>query len=173
MIPLLVARLIAKGEGDEMSDIQYLAIKEFKTKRVDVDGTLSLNNNSVETDLATQTASAGKDMYLGEASISGRVTNEAGGNIGTVTYRLFANAVEIDKFVIEDPRKDSSSGQRYGNWEHTFLTKSVKVIATQVIKITAQNQAAGINRTTIQQGKLLLWEENTGATPQEPPLNPV
>lgn len=144
----------------KVSDIEFLSIKEFDGKRVDVDNPLlNLNNNSVETDLVTQTAAGGKDMYLGGASIGGSVENISGGTLVEVTYRLYANAVEIDKFVKNDPI--SKEG-----WTYKFLTKSVKVTTGQIIKITAKNGASGINKETNHQGKLILWEENTDETPQ-------
>ena len=82
---------------DEMGDIEYLSIKEFENKRVDVNATLSLNNTSTETDLVTQTANTGKDMYLGAASFNGRITNQAGGELGSVTYVLYINGFEKEK----------------------------------------------------------------------------
>lgn len=147
----------------DLSDMEFLSIKEFEGKRTDVDAILTLNNTSTETDLATQTASVGKDMYLGEASIGGQVTNIAGGALGGVTYILYANAVEIDRFRIEDPGLDEE-------WTHKFLTKGKKVGTTQIIKITAKNDNAGVNRTTTHQGKILLFEETTGETPQIPSI---
>lgn len=142
----------------EMGDIEYLAKKEFDVKRVDADTSLlTLSNNNTETDLVTVTAAGGKDMYLGEASIGGQASI-AGGALGGVTYRLKANAVEIDRFRIDEPAQDEE-------WTYTFLTKSVKVAASQIIKITAQNDNAGANRISTSQGKLILWEEDSGTDP--------
>lgn len=151
------------AKGRKLSDVEFFAIKEFDNKRVDVDNILTLANTNVETDLTTQTASGGKDMYLGEASIGGQVTDTFGGEIGGITYRLFVNAVEIDRFRVEDPSEDEE-------WTYKFLTKGVKVTTGQIIKITAKNDNAGVNRNTTHQGKLVLWEEDTNNTPQIPSI---
>lgn len=150
------------GKKRKLSDIEYLSTKEFDNKRVDVDNTLTLNNTSTETDLVTQTANAGKDMYLAGASIGGQAVTLSN-PIGGVTYRLLANAVEIDRFRVEEPQLNEE-------WDYKFITKGVKVAAGQIIKITAKNDTAGINRITTHNGKELLFEEATGATPQVPSI---
>ncbi len=156
-----VLRGVAEEEEDDMGDIEYLAIKEFDAKRVDANATLTLNNTSTQTDLVTQTAQGGKDMYLAEASIGGQVNNEASGEVGGVTYILFVNGVEADRFRVENPDDLDVSG----SWTHKFTTKGIKVLTTQIIKITAKNDLTGINTTTTHEGVLLLWEEDTATTP--------
>ena len=52
------------GAKKRLSDIEYLSIKEFDGKRVDVDNSMSLNDTSTETDLVTQTASSGKERVV-------------------------------------------------------------------------------------------------------------
>jgi len=149
------------GAKKDMSDFEYLAIKEFETKRVDAEDTLTLNNTATQTDLVTKTAGGGKDMYLAEASVGGNVSNQAGGLLGRVSYILFINGVEKDRFVIKNPDESNDTG----NWTHIFTTKSIKVTTGQIIKITAKNDELGVNRATTHSGKLILWEEVTGSSP--------
>ena len=144
-------------KGRKLSDLEFLSIKEFNGKRVDVNALLSLNDTVTETDLVTQTANAGKDMYLGEASIGGQATNVPA--LDNVVYKLFVNAIEIDRYRKEQPTE-------FESWTYTFTTKGIKVTTGQIIKITAKNSAAGANVNSRQQGKLILWEENTGISPQ-------
>lgn len=137
-------------------DISFLSKKEFDNKRVDVNGSLTLNNTIVETDLVTQIATGGKDMYLAAASINGTATSV--NVVLSATYRLFINGVEKDKFSIRDPMEGDE-------WDYKFIIQPVKVTTGQIIKITAQNGIAQVNAITIQNGKLVLWEEDTGVDP--------
>ena len=150
------------AEAGDMGDIEYLSKKEFDSKRVDVNATLSLNNTSTETDLVTQTANTGKDMYLGAASFNGRITNQAGGELGSVTYVLYINGFEKERWVKENPSDTEADN---ADWAQTFTTKGVKVAPAQIIKITAQNGTSGVNRITGHSGKLILWEEDMETTP--------
>jgi len=161
MIPLLVARLIAEiGGEDEMSDLQFLSIKEFEDKRVDINSIYNNTNSTAENDIAIQTATTGKDMYLAEASVSFRLNSVTG---KSVIFRLRVNDVEIEKFTRTPNPQD--------NILRIFLQTGLKVLTGETIRITAQN-----NNTTngvLGVAILKLWEEDTGATPQIPPLTPV
>ena len=145
-----------------MSDIEYLSIKEFDVKRVDKNTTLDLSNSIVETDVVTQTAAGGKDMYLGEATCPMHGTDTEGGPPGfTATYRLFANGIEIETIQLFI---NIGTGQEN---QINFKTLGIKVAAGQIIKITVQHSLAG-GRSTHSEGKLVLWQEDTGTTPQIP-----
>ena len=138
--------------GRRLSDIEYLSIKEFDGKRVDVDDQQILATGT-ETDLATQTANAGKDMYLGVASIN----LEINGLATTYLIQLYADGTVVDAFRIQMPSTDADRHIFY-----TFPTKGIKVAATQIIKITTDASASNSTNYTT---KLVLWEEATGDSP--------
>ncbi len=137
-----------------MSDIEFLAIKEFDGKRVDADGTVSIGT-TVETDVVTVTAGGGNDMYLGEASFHADVTN--GVATSDLTARLYANGVEIETKIWRNLATGS-------NIELKFITKGEKVATGQIIKITIQASSGTMTITNF--GKLVLFEETTGESPQ-------
>ena len=146
------------GKKKRLSDIEYLAIKEFDGKRVDVDSGATITNSSTETTVVTQTAGSApnKDMYLGGAKMSWQASAASGG-ANNITLRLFLNAVELEKKVYDNEAAGSDG-------EYVFLTKGVKVAFGEIIKLTAQNSNAS-NTTTIHNGKLILFQEDTGASP--------
>lgn len=152
MHPWLV--FLKESGKKRLSDIEYLSIKEFGGKRVDADAETAITNTSTETDIVTVTASSGKDMYLAGAKMKSTGTVVTTTN---VTYRLFANGVELEKvtFTGEGPNSEQS---------FNFLTKGVKVAATQIIKLTGQNSDATATTVTYF-GKLILFEETTGESP--------
>jgi len=114
---------LAQVRRRKLGDIEYLSIKEFEGKRVDKHDNQTLTT-ATETDLATQTASGGKDMYLASASFRIAV-----GFIGspTIIMRLFVNGVVVERYEIN--QIDDSEEVDY-----TFTTKGVKVETTQIIK---------------------------------------
>lgn len=135
----------------KLSDIEYLSIKEFGGKRVDVDAQQSVATTT-ETDLSTQTANASKDMYLGNASGSFK---KGTATTTTIELRLYANAVLIEELELY------VGVNGFGTYE--FKTKGIKVDATQIIKITVKQDNAN---AIIHNSKLVLWEEDTGDSPQ-------
>lgn len=149
-----------RKKGGKLSDIEYLSIKDFDGKRVDVDAVTDVNLTTTETDLATQTASSGKDMYLAGARVTGTI-DVAGGAGSSTILRLRVNGVDVEQKRFEELADESE-------FSYTFLTKGVKVAATEIIKITAQH-----SNTTQQsklKSKLLLFEETTGESPQVPTI---
>jgi len=144
------------GRRKRLSDIEYLAIKDNDGKRVDADAEVSIADSGTETDIVTVTANSGKDMYLGGAKMNFATTVGSGST--DVTFRLFVNGVELEKFVF----RAKALGLE-GSFE--FLTKGVKVAATQIIKLTGQNSDA-TSKTVAYYGKLILFEETTGESPQ-------
>jgi len=134
------------GKKKRLSDIEYLAIKEF-------DGKLVQNDAQARTttgDLCTLTASSGKDMYIAKAKIQ---TNTTGAN-GTVTVQLKINAVVFEEFKVSDLPVTSDTS------EFEFVTLGFKVAATQIIKL----EVTGISSLSIN-GQLICFEEDTGASP--------
>ncbi len=151
-----------KASGKRLSDIEYLSIKEFDGKRVDVTTTasLTLSATSTETDLVTQTANTGKDMYLGEASFE----IWDGGSASVVpTIRLYINGVVKETSILQ--LNVASTNAYESRTIRTFSTKGLKVATGQIIKITVQNDGTA-SKITHSNGKLVLWEEDTGASPQ-------
>lgn len=152
-LPLI---LFKGGTEAEMGDIQYLAIKEFDSKRVDVDNSVGVTNSVTETDVVTQTANTGKDMYLGKASISSGLISTASDM--DATYKLYLNGAVVEEKIHKAEQNINSSD------ELEFVTVD-KVAAGQIIKITVTNSISTSTSTSISKGKLVLWEEDTGATP--------
>jgi len=128
-----------------LSDIEFLSIKEFDGKLV--------KNDSVRTtvgDLATLTASSGKDMYVGTATISGYdIVNNA---VSVVVLKI--NGTEVERFTHVASTEDN-------NFTYEFKTKG-KVAATEIIKIEWITEG---DTGTIA-GAIQCFEETTGASPQ-------
>jgi len=141
----------------EMGDIEYLAIKEFDEKRVDIiNNGLTLTNTTTQTDLVTQTASIGKDMYLAQGSFETTITSNGPFDL---IARLVVNGVTVETLTFNES---------VGNVDNieTFKIKSMKVTTGQIIKITIQNGGTGSgNQTSVSNGQLMLWEEDTSVTP--------
>lgn len=145
--------------GAEMSDIQFLSIKEFDGKLVTDNGTLAVG---IMGDLATLTASGGKDMYLGKARIS--VTASTDTNDTRCTAVLNVNGVpkEPVKIVIAGGNDGTKSVTTY---DYEFELTGLKVTTTQIIKIDVTQ-----NSNALIEGVLECFEEDTGTTPQIPSI---
>lgn len=150
-LPLILVQV--GGVKKTLSDIEYLAIKEFDNKRVDVFAEIDQATIAV-TDLVTQTANVGKDMYLAKASI---VWNKTGATNAGITARLFINGVKEDEVLWSTGTLTTQQEQ------YIFTTESIKVLTGQIIKIEVLSDSA--NDVINYKGKLLLWEEDTGTTP--------
>jgi len=148
--------LFLKGGKKRLSDIEYLSIKDFDGKRVDVDDILSITTSSTELDAATQTAGSGKDMYLAGANITSIITLQS--QAFSIIFRLYVNGTVVETLEVEGVALADE-------YSLTFLTKGVKVAATQIIKITAQ-QSGTTGRSSQHRSKLMLFEEATGESPQ-------
>ena len=144
------------GGKKRLSDIEYLSIKEFDSKLVQADGTATATG-----DLASLTASSGKDMYLAKARINVGYTgatglNEVGANIvlkvngtvvETVNARFIRSSVEIDSVM---------------TYNYDFSNIGQKVAATEIIKL----EVISISSTSITvAGALVCFEETTGDSP--------
>ena len=148
-------------KGRTLSDIEFLSIKDFDTKRVDVDAEdVNIVATTTETDIVTQTADTGKDMYLGVASFENTIINNPPFD---VTIRLVVNGI-----TVETIKRDQAVGDV--DFEFTFETKGIFVTTGQIIKITVQHSVSAGNTRTSTNAKLILWEEDTGATPQIPSI---
>lgn len=160
--PLILFQLPAAGAFRELSDIEYLAIKFFEGKRVDKRTVTTGVTTDSPQDAATQTAAAGKDMYVTKATF--RIQRTAISGTFTYIIKLLVNGVVVD----EVDRSLSTVGV---DTSGELQANSEKVGPAQIIKITIEKDSGGATDTYT--GKLTLWEEDTNTTPQEPPLNPV
>ena len=141
--------------GKKLSDIEYLSIKEFDSK-------LRTNEGSVVSttgDLATLTATAGKDMYLAKAKISAEFI-PAGATNDTLIVELKVNGVITETY--RGQATHSGSGAALHSDSYEFVNIGQKVLATEIIKlevITNQNNNWRI------EGTIVCFEEDTGASP--------
>lgn len=145
------------GGKRKLSDIEYLAIKEFGGKLKTDSG---VTTGTAAQDIATLTASSGKDMYLASAKISIRCGTS---NISDASVQLSANGVVIGEY--RGSFMNSAVGRNAGatsadNFE--FAIKGVKVAATQIIKM----RATTIGSSIIIAGELVCFEETTGVSPK-------
>lgn len=147
--------LFLKERRKSLSDIEYLAIKEFDGKLV--------TNTDQQADggtgnTATLTASAGKDLYLAKAQVTVRV------DVGTVLIlgeiTLVANGVVKDRW--EFAMAHSAQVTTPNEITHDFAVKGIKVAATEtiVIDVVISNVDFDID------GTLVGFEETTGESPQ-------
>ena len=147
--------------GDEMSDIIALAIKEFEGKlRADA----NVKAETVVGDLATLAASGGKDMYLARAHAS--IRNVGGANAQFIEVVLKVNNVIKDRWYTSNS-KNTNQGGHMGN-DYEFAV-GFKVTENLVIKLEVITASDDIEIS----GNIECFEEDTGASPQIPPLNPV
>ena len=136
--------------GGKLSDIEYLSIKEFDGKRVTNEGALSAAG-----DLATLTASGGKDMYLGRA---GFTVNH---DLVSATNQNFKIELSANGVVIETVLGGIMHDGAAVNTNHTFQNVGFKVAATQIIKIEVISMGTNLEI----EGFLECFEEGTGASP--------
>jgi hypothetical protein len=138
----------------KLSDMMFLAKKEFDGKLVEDEGTLSVTG-----DLCSLTASTGKDMYLASAKIS--IFNETD-NTGNdaITVVLKVNDVIKETYTV---RTGSSTGGTNvsGQDNYEFNLKGVKVLATEIIKLEVTSIDANVGAN----GQLTCFEEDTDADP--------
>ena len=134
----------------KVSDIEYLAIKDFGGKRVDVTDNQS-SSTSTEIDMATQTASGSHDMFFGGGNF--RMRNTTANNAqGLVKLKINGTTVEQREITI-------TSGSQF---TYEFISKGHKVATGEVIKITITAGHTGLTDYT---SNLVLWEELTGDSP--------
>jgi len=134
--------------GGRLSDIEYLSIKEFDGKLVQNDSTRTTTG-----DLATLTASSGKDMYLAIARVDVGTTDNT---VDDTLVRLLINGTVIEAVRFE------LDGDGIGWSSFTFASKGFKVAATQIIKLEVIN----IGTNHLVEGTLICFEEATGESPQ-------
>jgi len=143
------------GRKKRLSDIEYLAIKEFDGKLRSDEGFLSAAG-----DLATLTATAGKDMYIARAQVTFFQ------NTGTANPAAADEVVlKLNGVIIETTKQ--TIGQRtnvgFVNATNVYEFKNIgqKVAATQIIKL----EVITLDADTDVEGFIECFEETTGDSP--------
>ena len=137
--------------GRRLSDIEYLAIKEFGGKLVEN----TVTSQSATGDGATLTASSGKDMYLAYAKCV--IANKSNLDRNAIVA-LIVNTVTKDTFDISSHNAGDAAGDN--TLTHIFPV-GFKVAAAEVIKLEVTAIGATMDITTTIQ----CIEETTGASP--------
>ena len=151
-----VWKTLIQRRGRKLSDIEFLAIKEFDGKTRQVDGTRSATGT-----LATITAGASpnKDMYLSGAKVSVNHNNSS----ASISFGNTQVDLTINGTVVESARIESiTTGGGTHSSTYEFNTKGVKVTTGQIILLNVQ--AINNSRETIA-GVINVFEEDTGASP--------
>ena len=143
-----------KGKRGRLSDIEFLAKKEFDGKLVKNEGFLSTTG-----DLATLTASSGKDMYIARAKVIVyiNISTSAGSVADEIVLKINNVIVETAKATIEA----STGGSGVNTFAYEFKNIGHKVAATQIIKL----QVITLDTQTDVEGFIECFEETTGETP--------
>ena len=143
-----------KGKRARLSDIEFLAKKEFDGKLVTNEGTLSVTG-----DLATLTANTGKDMYIARAKVTFY------SNAGSTSASFADQAVlRINGVIVETARFGfvrSGGGDGVLSYDYEFKNIGQKVTATQIIKL----EVITLDTETDIEGFIECFEETTGETP--------
>ena len=139
--------------GKTLSDIEYLAIKEFDGKLVKNEGGVTAAG-----DIATLTASGGKDMYIARAKVN---IFMGAANAGTSSKDEVV--LKINGTIVETVKSSmvGSSATGMTSWAYEFKNIGHKVAATQIIVL----EAITVDTDTEMEGFIECFEESTGASP--------
>ena len=148
MFPWLV---FLKRSGKKLSNIEYLAIKEFGGKLVKNAGT---KLDGTTGDLATLTASAGKDMYLAKAHAHVRLDAASG-------LILFEVQLKVNGAVEDDWIGSAAVSSEGPTIYHYDFNIGYKVAATEIIKLEVITSDADLDFS----GSIQCIEEDTNASP--------
>lgn len=135
-------------------DIAFLMKKEFDGKIVKDEGFLS-----VAGDLATLTASSGKDMFLARAKCVIFANALQNSTPIAATVELKVNGIVIETFKLS--WENTSPGIGVLNQVYEFANIGHKVLATQIIKLEFSN----VSSFTDAEGTIECVEEDTGVDP--------
>jgi hypothetical protein len=146
--------ILFNRRGKKLSDIEFLAIKEFGGKVRSNEGTAT-----TATDLATLTANTGKDMYLATAKCSVRGT---GSSISLAIVELLINGVVVETFHYRSQWSVGGSVAKNTIDAQSYEFKNIgrKVAAGQIIKLRTLGM-----QTASAEGYIECFEEDTGASP--------
>ncbi len=155
--------ITAFAAGDDMSDIQFLAIKEFQgkmRKQGETDPTTNEGTRDMQGRIIRVTAATGKDLYLARAKCV--LFNDSSGNNLNSQVDLV-----VDDVVVESARHSTGDSN---SMEYEFKNIGWKVGPGQDIDINiAQLDGGNVSVVAV----LECWEEDTGTTPQIRPLQPL
>ena len=140
--------------GRKLSDIEFLSIKTFGSKIVTDENPLSTTG-----DLATLTASSGKDMYLAAAKVVFYMNATDGQSTGD-QVDLLVNGTVVETARASLARSSGITGAD-STVVYEFKNVGLKVAATQIIKL----EVIAIDATTDVEGFLTCFEEATGESP--------
>jgi len=150
MIFPIIQFLRRKGK---VSDIEFMAIKEFDGKLVHNEGALTAAGT-----LCTLTASSGKDLYLAKAVVYVKVdTVNVAAEVATI--ELQANGVVIETVGV-GKESGASTVSEIGYVIH-LAGHGIKVAATQILKLEATVLDGAISL----EGAIYGFEETTGDSP--------
>jgi len=152
-LPSILHRVIA---GGKLSDIEFLSIKAFETKTRTNEGSRTTTGS-----IATLTANASKDMYIGSVKIS------CGLVIDSSTAGWFEAQLVVNGIVRETGNVVYNSAVQVADQSYEFKWRGF-VTTGQTITINC-SRAIGVNNTEIS-GSLECFEETTGASPQVPAI---
>ena len=147
-------QLLQEQEKKRLSDIEFLAKKEFDGKLVRNEGTKS----AVGT-LCTLTASSGKDMYIARAKCIFHANTAIGFEEVANKVELQLNGIVFETAIIS--MEFGSGGGSVGAIEYDFKNIGGKVAATQVIKLEVITMTGSVDV----EGFVECFEETTGASP--------
>ncbi len=151
----LLSILFNKLHGKKkLSDIEYLAIKEFGGKLRQNDGLV----NGTTGDVCTLTANTGKDMYLAWAQANIRLDTLASNPSAFLTIVLKINGVIFDTW---EPLLAADSGGITANSKVYKFPFGFKVAAGQIIKIEITTADADAEIAA----SIVCFEEDTGVSP--------
>lgn len=142
---------------EDLSDIQFLAIKAFNEKiRFDrgVSGVAGI--------LATLTANIGKDMYIARAKISIIYNSSANTVIQGTTVNLKLNGIIFESGIAEFGGNNTGNQAVTYTAEYEFKNIGHKVLEGETIEL----DATVIDNGVVVDGFIECFEENTGTSPQ-------
>ena len=142
--------------GADLSDIEYLAIKECDGKlRSDEGGLIILGT------LADLTANTGKDMYLARAKINFIYTTTGSSGVFRSEVELRLNGSPIETARSSFSASSTSTEFATMTAEYEFKNIGQKVLAGEVISL----QVTEIGTSVFIEGFIECFEEDTGTTP--------
>lgn len=144
--------------GRRLSDIEYLAVKEFGGKLKHNEGALAAATTGT---LATLTVTNGQDGYIAQAQINVLGVNGTAGSYKAELQAEQSNGVftVVDTFVIQRQVTNETINEHY-----QFKNIGHKIVGdgnTLVFRIEVITAGAGLSS----EGNISMFEETTGDTP--------
>jgi len=151
IIPVLCPSILARGK---LSDIEFLAIKEFGGKLRSAEGSVTAAG-----DIASLTANTGKDMYFASANVTFALEDVSNNSavLDDVVLKINGTIIETVVSTLEAVTSKGSTSV----FTYQFRNIGHKVAAGQIIKI----EAITVDTDTRIEGFIECFEENTGTSP--------